>query len=46
MSLGDIGRRNDPTVGALALLGKPLERVGGVQDLHPGLGERLSLLLS
>ena len=38
MPLGDVRGRDDPAVGALALLGEPLEGVGGVQDLGLGLG--------
>jgi hypothetical protein len=40
----DVGRRDDPAVGSLALLGEPLEGIGGMQDLGPGLGEGLALL--
>ena len=45
MTLGDVHRGDDPTVGTLAFLREPLEGVGRVQDFEPGLGERFALLL-
>src|SRR5271157_4604474 len=45
MTLGDVHRGDDPTIGTLAFLREPLEGVGRVQDFEPGLGERLALLL-
>ena len=43
--LGDVRGGDHPAVGALPLLGEPLEGVRGVEDLRLRLGQRFALLL-